>query len=480
MTDSCPICNEVIRLQFNDSTEGDKHAALHGMSLEELWLKKHNQSPTLCQCGCGEQTKWVNWWSGYSTFRIGHNGNIYTSYATEVAQSIAQKRRESLTGRESWAKGLTKETDERIKIRGEHTSAGLKRSIEAGTLVRYNRFTDDKIVEVLQQNNVLRLESIGNYKNCLSESITVRCVKCNEQSVVSLAFARNDRCKSCDPVGSKAQLQIADWIESIIGVDVGRNVRGVIHKRELDIYIPSHQLAIELNGIYWHNESRRDNKYHQGKTNACRAVGIKLMHIFDDEWDHKQDIVKSMICARLNAITNKVMARKCSIKQLDYKERIAFFATNHLDGDTLASAAWGLIYEGEIVAALSVRTPFHKLHKDAIEIARSANKLNTIVPGGTSRLMTCAIEYAKSSGKKRLLSYVDERLGGDGTAYQQAGFSLISSTMPRFWWTNGQQRFNRFKFKADSSRGMTEQQVADEAGVVKIWGCGNQLYELAL
>jgi hypothetical protein len=52
----------------------------------------------------------------------------------------------------------------------------------------------------------------------------------------------------------------------------------------------------------------------------------------------------------------------------------------------------------------------------------------------------------------------------------------VNSTSNRFWWTDFNSRFNRFKYRADKKREMTEAMVAEEANVFKIWCCANDTY----
>ncbi len=68
---------------------------------------------------------------------------------------------------------------------------------------------------------------------------------------------------------------------------------GIIHKRtkkiiypyELDIYLPDLNLAIEYNGIYWHSENNnKDRNYHLNKHKLCKNKGIRLIQIYDIEW----------------------------------------------------------------------------------------------------------------------------------------------------------------------------------------------------
>ena len=91
-----------------------------------------------------------------------------------------------------------------------------------------------------------------------------------------------------------------------------------------------------------------------------------------------------------------------------------------------------------------------------------------------------AAAWAKDAGFSKLMTYVDTRLGGTGVGYERSGFIRSGITPPRFWWTDFTDRFNRFKYKANSSAGLSEAAVAEAAGVVKIWGCENVVYEMLL
>jgi hypothetical protein len=67
--------------------------------------------------------------------------------------------------------------------------------------------------------------------------------------------------------------------------DAIQNTRKVIKNRELDIYIPSLNLAIEYNGIRFHNIEHSDKMktLHLDKSLECRKQGIRLIHIYQFE-----------------------------------------------------------------------------------------------------------------------------------------------------------------------------------------------------
>ena len=71
------------------------------------------------------------------------------------------------------------------------------------------------------------------------------------------------------------------------------------------------------------------------------------------------------------------------------------------------------------------------------------------------------------------MTYVDRRIGA-GKGYEAAGFKLTGSTAPDYWYTDNQLRYDRFKFRAKD--GKSERQIATEARVSRIYGCGSYTY----
>ena len=56
-----------------------------------------------------------------------------------------------------------------------------------------------------------------------------------------------------------------EFIKSIYSDEIIENSRTIISPKELDIYIPQKNLAIEYDGLYWHDENHVENKYHLNK-----------------------------------------------------------------------------------------------------------------------------------------------------------------------------------------------------------------------
>lgn len=539
---SCPLCGELTTKRLTTLTKHFSEA--HGKSDEQVWESQFGARPK-CGCGCGGDTSWRGWGKGYGKVINGHNASIYTMYDRETAERISAARSAALTGREGWAKGLTKDTDERVASRAESTSKGRKAAFDEGRIKSWNTgltaVTDERVaaaaadlkkkfaegeiapwakgltkgadervakmassVRLSMQEKSLRdrldslkrlsttevkqrIESSGDltvvdglqgYMNDASRVIIVKCNRCGTHTQGSLRMLGRGRCFQCSPGGSAAQEEIARYVESL-GESVKRNDRKTM-SLELDIYVAEKSFAIEYNGLFWHSHVNKPPQYHENKTKLARTHGVKLLHIFEDEWRDKKEIVKSLIRSRLGLSSTKIGARKCDVRKLSTGERQRFFEENHMDGDVAATIAWGLFVGEDIVYGLSLRKPFHRKHKDGLEVSRCCPRRDHNVQGGLSRLVKTAIRYCVEKDKKRLMTYVDTRLGGQGNGYQMAGMNRESETIPRWWWTDMDNRFNRFMYRADSAAGKTEADVATEAGVVKIWGCENVVYSMIL
>lgn len=63
--------------------------------------------------------------------------------------------------------------------------------------------------------------------------------------------------------------------------------RSIIYPYELDIFIPVLRLAIEYNGMYWHNADLVGLNYHKDKSILCIRKDIQLVHIY--EWEYIND-----------------------------------------------------------------------------------------------------------------------------------------------------------------------------------------------
>lgn len=399
-----------------------------------------------------------------------------------LAARSQQLKEKFATGEiEPWSKGLTKETDERVWKMSLSVSRAHRQKELRGRLDAIKRL-DPEVISQRLSENVEQLELITDLESYTRDrhvNLDFRCKTCGSIQQKSLIQALSDRCDFCTPVGSKGQRELYSFAQTL-DPTCRANDRSIIAPLEMDVVMPTYKLGVEFNGLYFHSEIFKSKRYHDEKSASVAAAGWRLMHVWEDEWRHKQPIVESMIRHRCGLNPSHTSARKCVIRLLSPDERREFFESNHIDGDARASKAWGLYDQNRdmVVAAVSVRKPMHKKWSGCLEIARLATLTGEAIPGAVSKLLGAAENHTRSQGFGAVITYADSRFGSYETAgYEKVGYRLLGRTPPRFWWTDGSSRIDRFKVRADKDAGLSEKQVADGLGVVKVWGCRNLLYK---
>ena len=388
---------------------------------------------------------------------------------------------------EAWNRGLTKETNFRIKEQslkmtgvGNHFY-GRRHSQDALQKISLSKMLVTSTLEerlFLRQKEFKLITSIDDYKSRQDQYLSFECLICGEIQPKTLqAFERGSRCYKCYPVGkSNWELDVFSYVKSVSS-DVVSGDKSMISPKEIDVYVPSRKFGIECHGLYWHSEGAQPDQFfdknkHLEKFNLASQSGIKLLQLFEDEWRDKRQICESLILHRLRLDFYKCKTWSTRVVELNAKEQREFFDKTHIAGYVPSKITWGLRdRSGDIVAALSLRVPRHGLRYDnCLEIARFSTALKTSVPGGLSKLLKHAKSWCKSGGYQKIMTYVDRRVG-DGRGYKMAGFSLIDETAVDYWYTDNHLRYDRFKFRAQN--GKSEKQIVSDAKVSRIYGCGS-------
>lgn len=248
-------------------------------------------------------------------------------------------------------------------------------------------------------------------------------------------------CPYCAKMVSNKEKDLRAFIESL-GVSPLYNVRDVISPKELDIYIPEKNVAIEFNGNYWHGAEQKDKNYHYNKSKECEEKGIRLIHIFEYEWDNERQrpILENIIKHALGITEHELYARKCTVEERESVSMREFFEKNNIQGFRGGQKAVCLVYQGEVVMSYIVgKCFFHK--QPSYEIIRGATKLGYTVVGGASKLWRYIINKWNDLP---ILYYIDYNYfnGSSMGSLEGLRFVKITPSFKNYWikhWKTGEE-----------------------------------------
>lgn len=329
-----------------------------------------------------------------------------------------------------------------------------------------------------------------------SEKTKLFCNACNSSIECDISDGKwkNIRCYNCYGISgiSYEEKTVLSHVKQY-ELNILENYKIPNSNKELDIYVPNKNIAIEYNGGLWHSfgSSFPNNIHHElkNKTNhfnkfkQCNDLNINLLQINSYEWNNlsKQNIWKSIINNKLG-INNKIYARKCKIIELHNKQKNDFLNKNHLQGMDNSRIKLGLEYNGELVSVMTFSKPrFNKNYE--WELVRFCNLLNHNVIGGASKLLK---HFIKNYSPKTLISYADLRYS-NGNMYKKLGFKFKTYTPPSYVYIKSDKVLSRFscqknklsKILENFDENKTESQNMIDNNYRKLWDAGTMLFILS-
>lgn len=431
--------------------------------------------------------------------------------ASEI-EGVREKQRQTLMARYGANNPLqSKEIHDKVKktnierygVETPFQSKEIKEKIRATSMERYgvphpqmSKEILDRRVQSYYDNFFTRLLSLERLQNRVKplfkreeykghkELHLWECQQCGTHFEDNIDNGTLPRCPTCYPPfngDSHYERDLIDWIENTLKIDrVVKHKRSIIAPYELDVYLPDYSLAIEFNGLFWHSERQggKDKNYHINKTLRCEEKGISLIHIFEDEWVDKEEIVKSVIRGKLG-LNTKLYARKCDVEEIPSSEASLFLDDNHLQGSVPSKVNIVLRNGGEIVSVLSLSKPRFNSNYEW-EITRFSTKKGYSVIGGFARMLS----YFDKVYGGSIITYSDRRYF-DGGIYLSNGFEFSGSTTPNYFYINNDvYRYNRIRFQKHKLKeefpqfdeSLTEWENMQLNGWDRIWDCGNNVY----
>lgn len=242
-------------------------------------------------------------------------------------------------------------------------------------------------------------------------------------------------CPRCGTGGRISQVEdrLFKLVQSLDASAV-QSHRALIAPFELDIYVPSRNLAIELNGVYWHADTRSEALAHRRKYEACKAKGVRLLQFTDVEYETKPEIVERMVRNAMGASSDaKLNARDCEVRELDAATASKFINTWHLQGTRAVSAhRFGLFHpDAGLVAVMTFGKDIYRRNRTEADMGTwDLTRFATCasVRGGASKLFAHA---CKALSIARCVSY-SMNDWFDGEMYARLGFEKVADIAPDY------------------------------------------------
>ena len=234
--------------------------------------------------------------------------------------------------------------------------------------------------------------------------------------------------------------------------------------KELDIVVPDHHLAIEFNDIFSHSEEAvvtvhrrpRPHSYHAAKTRETREQGYQLVHVWEDDWLHRRDLVLRALAHRLHAVDRlpdalpdinplacqRLYARNLTARRVHGGIARRFWQDNHLQGPVHCTVNIGLYDQDGVLRAL-------------LGIGRKNHGSRVSLPDGTWDIQRYATLGVIVGGFTKLLAHAETLVSvdtwtswsdndiSDGGMYQAAGFVVDKRQAPSYSYVGRKTRWER-------------------------------------
>lgn len=294
-------------------------------------------------------------------------------------------------------------------------------------------------------------------------------------------------CPRCAATISKGEVELKEFLESA-GLAVTHQFK-YSGRREFDILVDSHNIAVEYDGIPWHSTKYRDRETQLLKARHAKDLGVSLVRIFEDEWLNRKEQVKSLLLASFGIHSGeRVFARKCQVREISNYAAKSFLNAYHVQGWRHSGISLGLFSGDSCVAVMVFKSSMsgrYAAGSGEYELARYASK--GLVVGGAGKLLKSFIRAYKPS---RIVSFSEKRLFS-GKLYESLGFVKEADVAPSYTYifpgktvrhhkSGFQLSRLRKKFPDVYDESLTEEEICAAAGYYRCYDDGKVRWVLSL
>jgi hypothetical protein len=252
------------------------------------------------------------------------------------------------------------------------------------------------------------------------------------------------------------------------------------------VYVHSKALLYHLVAIPFEGICTVSSMYFQRKSFEYANRGIRLVHLWQDCWETRCEVVRSRIAAHAGTGI-RIHARKTEIRRVAKNGMQPFFDSNHLQGAVTSRRSYGL-YLGDQPVAMASFGAARNFVRDSItvrsyELLRYANLLHHTVVGGLGKLIA---HFVSDVHPDDIMTQVDLDWAS-GKGYGSLNFIRIAVTSPLMFWVHPSVMIRYYphrlpKHLMDEFQNQNTHQSMDNflvsKGYIRIYNSGNLKYLL--
>ena len=227
---------------------------------------------------------------------------------------------------------------------------------------RYEK-VKNKLLKLCELYDIQLLEELI----CGKSDYKYKCIKCGYEGIlntIQFVCGKYYWCPECHPhsgSSSKGEHDISTYIQSNFnGLECLHNKREIIDGRELDLYFPSKNIAIEYCGLIWHatkptgiSGGGYDEDYHINKYLKCKNKNILLLTVYEDEWvrlENRENIKNRLLTYFGKGI--EVDAQWCDVDKIDVSDFNNFLTDNTYFNQIKFTEYYSIIFNERLIGVI--------------------------------------------------------------------------------------------------------------------------------
>lgn len=227
------------------------------------------------------------------------------------------------------------------------------------------------------------------------------------------------------------------------------------------LFIPQHQTYLHLIDLQIFENNSLEENYFQKFSESYNAQNQRIVHLWEDVYLSKPNLVGSRILAMLGNFT-RLHGRHCFTARIDKPTADNFLEINHLQGSVKAKFKYGLFLKPQYVERFissvvcedtdngnsKITVPLlvavatfsggrtmkigNRADTRSFELIRFATLQGYVVVGGINKLLKA---FIKEHQPDDIMSFAD-RDWSDGRSYDKLGFIRIENSLPQSFYIN--------------------------------------------